>query len=341
MSNITLKELARLLGLSISSVSKALNDSHEISVDTKKRVHKMALEYDYKPNILAKSLKTGRSNTLGIVIPFIGNSFQSQILEGAHQAAYANNYKLVFMQSRENAQLEEESLYALVQQNIDGIVISPSANSNLEVLNTIHQKTPIVLVDRIDFDFDTHKIGVDSERGAYEATQHLIDQGRKKIFVLAGRNIGVTRQRISGYKKALLANCIDFDDRYVVQADYGQTTADLIANLKIELLKRLPTTGEPIGLLGTTDTLTVSSLGILASLGYHVPQDIAVIGFANTEVADSLNPPLSTIVQPAIEIGYKGVEKLIELIKTKDGSHINYKTIKMSPSIVLRQSTKT
>lgn len=123
MGNITLKELALKLGLSVSTVSKALNNSFEISDKTKSRVSKMALKYSYRPNILAKSLKTGRSNSIGVIIPYLGNPFQSQLLEGAHEAAYERNFKLVFMQSYENAKLEQESLKILQQQNVDGVIL--------------------------------------------------------------------------------------------------------------------------------------------------------------------------------------------------------------------------
>ena len=165
MSNITLKELARKLGISVSTVSKALNDSFEISDETKQRVREMADAHQYRPNILAKSLKTGRSNTLAVLIPYLSNPFQSQVLEGAHQAAFERNYKLVFMQSRENEQLEQESLHVLQQQNVDGVIISPSANSDLKFLKQFHQQCPLVLVDRIDFELDTFKIGVVMRRG--------------------------------------------------------------------------------------------------------------------------------------------------------------------------------
>ncbi len=340
MSNITLKELAAKLGISISTVSKALNDSFEISEETKLRVRKMAQEFNYKPNILAKSLKTGRSNSIGLIIPYLSNPFQSQVLEGAHQAAYERNYKLVFMQSRENAKLEQESLKTLQQQNVEGIIITPSANSNLKYLKQFHQMCPLVLVDRIDFDLDTFKIGVNSERGAYDATQHLIDSGRKNILVLCGRNIGVNQQRISGYNKALIANYITLNKENIIQVDYGQTREDLIKNLTVILADKLKRNLEPIGLLGTTDTLTVSALGILSNLGIKVPEQVAVIGFANTEAAESLNPSLSTIIQPAFEIGYKGVEKLIQMIESKDRYQIKFDTTILNTNIIPRNSTK-
>lgn len=340
MNRITLRELANKLGISVSTVSKALNDSFEISKETKHRVRKMAQEYNYKPNIVAKSLKTGRSNTIGVIIPYLANPFQSQILEGAHQAAYDHNYKLVFMQSRENAKLEEESLEVLHQQDIDGVIIIPSANSNLKSLRQFNQQVPLVLVDRIDFEIDTYKIGVNNEKGAYEATQHLIDLNRRDILILCGRNIGVSEKRISGYKKALMANYIHNKKENIIQVDYGQSREDLIMNLTQILDEKIKKCNLPIGLLGTTDTLTVNTLGILSNLGISVPDQVAVIGFANTEVAESLNPSLSTIIQPAREIGYKGVEKLIQLIESKNRFQIDFDTIILDTTIIPRKSTK-
>lgn len=340
MSNITLKELARKLGISVSTVSKALNDSFEISDETKQRVREMADAHQYRPNILAKSLKTGRSNTLAVLIPYLSNPFQSQVLEGAHQAAFERNYKLVFMQSRENEQLEQESLHVLQQQNVDGVIISPSANSDLKFLNQFHQQCPLVLVDRIDFELDTFKIGVSNEKGAFDATQHLIDTGRKDIFLLVGRNIGVNQKRIAGYKKALMANYIDVKESNIIQVEYGQSREVLVKNLQLILKEQIGKDAQHVGLLGTTDTLTVSSLGILSNLGIAVPEQVAVIGFANTEAAESLNPSLSTIVQPAYDMGYQAVEKLISLLQSKNRFDMEFDTTILDSKMILRNSTR-
>ena len=339
MRSITLKELAQHLGVSTSTVSKALNDSFEISVETKLRVREMADKLNYKPNILAKSLKTGRSNTIGVIIPYLGNPFQSQILEGAHQAAYEHNYKLMFMQSRENAKLEQDALKIFSQQNIDGVIITPCANTDLKLLKQYHQLFPLVLVDRIDFELETFKIGVNNEKGAFDATQLLLDMGRKDILVLCGKNIGVSQKRIAGYNKALMANYVPPVKEHNIQVDYGQSREELIKNLTTLLDLKLKEFKNPIGLLGTTDTLTVASLGILSNLGVSVPEQVAVIGFANTEAAESLNPSLSCIIQPAKEIGYKGVEQLINLIGAKDRFQMDFNSIMLDTQIIQRRST--
>ncbi|MGV6945770.1 LacI family DNA-binding transcriptional regulator [Sphingobacterium kyonggiense] len=339
MKNITLKELAKQLNLSISTVSKAINDSHEISNETKQKVKELVNELNYRPNIVAKNLKTGRSNTLGLIIPFITNPFQTQILEGAQKAAVDHNLNLIFMQSSENTKLEEEAVNSMVQQNIDGIIISPSANTNEQFLHKMIKQIPTVLVDRIDFDVPTHRIGVNSEKGAFLATQHLIDKGRKEIVAITGKNIGVNQKRISGYKKALLANYIEYNPNNVINVEYGQHTKDLVKNLSIILERKMKDYKDPIGILGITDTLTVNTLGILAKLGYRVPEDVSVIGFANTEYAESLNPSLSSIFQPANAMGYQAVEKLLEIINHKNADTDDFDTLYLETELILRNST--
>lgn len=210
----------------------------------------------------------------------------------------------------------------------------------MKYLKQFHQKCPLVLVDRIDFDLPTFKIGVNSEKGAFDATQHLIKSGCKNVLVLCGMNIGINQKRISGYNKALLANFIPENKDNIIQVDYGQSREDLIKNLTYILKEKLNDRCESIGILGTTDTLTVSTLGILSKLGIKVPEQVSVIGFANTEAAESLNPSLSAIVQPAFEIGRKGVEKLIQLIESKDRFKMDYDTTILDTFIVPRNSTK-
>ncbi|MFD2742766.1 MULTISPECIES: LacI family DNA-binding transcriptional regulator [Sphingobacterium] len=339
MGNITLKELAKMLGLSVSSVSKALNDSHEISVETKRKVQELAAAHHYRPNMFGKSLKTGRTNTVAIIIPYLANPFQAQILEGAHQAAYSNNYKLLFMQSREDADKEIELLQSLLSQNIDGILISPSANTSVEFLQEVHQEVPIVLIDRIDFDLETHKIGIDNERGAFAATQHLIDMGRNKILVLNGKDLGVTQKRTAGHRSALMANQIPFSDDNIIEVDYQLPRPVLVSSLRDALQTKLGSTPRPLGILGNTDMLTLSTLGILSDMGIRVPEEVAVIGFSNTEAADSLNPALSTVVQPALEMGKLGIEKLVEIIQCKNRFQLAMTTTKLDPTLVFRKST--
>jgi len=342
MTKITLKDLAKILGMSISTVSKGLNDSYEISEATKNKIKQVAEKHNYQPNLFAKNLKIGKSNTIGIIIPFMANPFQSQILEGAHKAALENKYHIVFMQSRENDEIEKSCIQFLINQNVDGIMISPaSQSSNYQYIKHVHEKTtPIILFDRVDYPLDTHKIGVNSFEGTYQATKHLISLGRKNIAVLCGKNLGITSERLNGYLSALKEHHIPVKEELIIYCDYELTKEELDLELKTEILRLMKLKTPPNAVLGTTDTLTTRILGVLADSVYQVPQDLAVIGFANTELAQSLNPSLSTIKQPAFDIGYIATNKLIELTNVKNRNDYDYETILLQATIQLRNSTK-
>jgi len=338
MHKLTLKKLAADLGLSVSTVSKALNDSYEISAETKKKVQQYAKSCNYKPNILASSLKSGKSHTLAVIIPFLSNPFQSQLLEGAQKAAFEENYKLIFMQTNENCDLEKECLEFLKSQNIDGVLITPSANSDINFLKNYIKTIPLVLVDRIDFDLDTYKIGVDNAKGMYLATEHFITKGIEKIFLIVGENIGVTNARVLGYKNALLTCGRAYSEDSIIRVDYGQSREELITNLTALLKKTIDREEGKIGLLTTTDTLTVLSLSILSQLNVSVPTKVSLLGFSNMLDTIAMNPALSTIVQPAEEIGYIGIKKLLLRIKANNSGLKHMQTILLDTTMILRKS---
>ncbi|NGM90212.1 LacI family transcriptional regulator, partial [Parapusillimonas sp. SGNA-6] len=184
--------------MSVSTVSKALNDSYEISDATKKRVKEVALKHNYRPNALAKNLKLGKTNNIGVIISTIGSPFQAQIIEALHKAAVRFDFNLIMMQSQDSEEIERKALNTLINHGVEGILISPAfENSNVDLLAHLYKTAcPIVLFDRINYNLDTFKVGVDNEKSIYRATEELIKIGRKKIVVLCGKNIGVTRNRL-------------------------------------------------------------------------------------------------------------------------------------------------
>ncbi|HMR20179.1 MAG TPA: substrate-binding domain-containing protein, partial [Sphingobacterium sp.] len=222
-----------------------------------------------------------------------------------------------------------------------GVLISPAfENSNIDLLSHLHHTTcPVVLFDRINYNLDTFKIGVNNERSVYNATEELIKIGRKKIVVLCGKNIGVTRDRLRGYQKALADNQIEFNSEYIIYCNYNNSLEGIDDDMRIKLVNLLESANSPDAILGTTDTLTTRVLGVLSELSIRVPKDLAVIGFANTEIANSLNPSLSTICQPTFEMGQIAIDKLIKLINTKNRNQIDYQEILLDSTIQLRKST--
>lgn len=341
MAKVTLKELAKELNMSVSTVSKALNDSYEISESTKQRVKEVALKHNYRPNTLAKYLKLGRSNNIGVIISSIGSPFQAQIVEALHSSAVSNDFNLIMMQSQDSEEIEKKAINTLINHGVEGILISPAfENSNLQLLTQLHKSTcPIVIFDRLNYNLDTYKVGVNGQKSVYQATEELIRIGRKNIAVLCGKNIGVTRERLRGYMQALQDHQIEMINEYIIYCNYNNSLQGIDADLENKLRRLLASDNPPNAILGTTDTLTTRVLGILSDMNVRVPEQVAVIGFANTDIANSLNPSLSTIRQPTYEMGRTAISKLIKLINTKYREQVDFEEILLESRIDLRKST--
>jgi len=340
MSSITIKEIAKALNVSISTVSKALNDSHEIGDKTKAKVLEYAAAHQYKPNLLAQNLKTGKSNTIGVILTSINNPFCSQIIEGIQQHALKVGLDVIFMQSREQPEIEKSCIETLMQRGVDGLLISPvDETSNQKLLEDIHHhQFPVVIFDRIQHNLETFKIGVNNFQGARLATKHLIDSGRKKIVSITASRFGLSGERFKGYREALKDAGIPFDSFYHIQCNM-QNHEVLDVELKNAINRLMNSDHIPDAILGSSDTITVRLLGVLSEMGYQVPDDLAVIGFSNIEFAKSLNPALSTIRQPALEIGALAMEKLMLLISKKNWHQVQIETIELDTTLTFRKSS--
>ena len=341
MSNITIKDIAKALNFSVSTISKALNNSYEISPETKKKITDYAKANNYKINRLAKSLKVGHSNSIGVIVcSYFSSTFLAQILDGIQKASLETGHDIIIMQSFENVENEKACLDALVSKGVDGILMAPvSETSNSEYIKFINEThCPIVLFDRINSAIQTTKIGVNEYKGALEATQHLINIKRKRILFITSDKFGENNPRILGFKKALKNLDISFNPRYMVFCNL-ENTEELDARISLSLTELSELNIKPNAIFGATDVITTRTLGILAGLKIKVPEEIAVIGFANTDIAFALNPSLSTIRQPAREMGFLALTKLVELIDTPVKKPQQYETILLETSIQLRNST--
>lgn len=339
MAKTTLKSLAQALNMSVSTVSKALNDSHEISAVTKKKVQELAKQHNYQPNVLAKFLKTGKTHTIGVVLPKMTGSFEAQLIAGIQQMATVHHYRIVIMNTMENEELEKLALQSMLDKSVDGLLFCPlHEESNIDLAKQILKTTPIVIFDRTDYSIETHKVGVLNMEGTYDACQHLFDIGRKKIAIFCGARQGITTERLSGYLEAHRDFRIPVAPEYIV---YGNVRSipELQEDMETHVRRLLQLPQPPNAIIGVVDTITTHLLGTLAKLEIKVPDTLAVIGFANTDLALSLNPSLSTIRQPATEIGEISVNKLVEVITKKHRSQIEWEDIKLPTTIQLRRST--
>lgn len=341
MPNMTLRDIAKALDLSVSTVSKALRDSYEIGEATKKRVMDFARANHYFPNRMAKSLKEGKSGSIGVIICSIDNSFVSRMLDGIDGACTDAGYDIIIMQSKELLAQEKSCLKQLEARGVEGILISPSVETedfaHLEEVRDAGM--PIVLFDRTSDRFESHQVGIDNHNGAFQATKHLIDNGYRRIAMLSiGPGIHFAKQRTEGYAAALKSNHIRFDAELVVLCKpHDRETLKACVTERIRELFGL--SHPPDAIFAATDQLSTQSLGAIRQLGYRIPEDIALIGFSNTELADMLTPPLSTVYQPAFEIGQLAAEKLIGLIKGKQQDE-GHGTVKLPTRLDIRKSSQ-
>jgi LacI family transcriptional regulator len=314
---VTIKDIAKELGISASAVSKALKDSHEISEKTKKLVLECAKKHNYQPNPMAQSLKRGNSKSLGIVISTIDNQFFSQVINGIESVAYSKGYNVIITQTHESYDLEVSNVNHLTVRAIDGLLISLSTEThNLDHLKYLHDKgLPMVFFDRVTDELETHNVIADNCKGAYDATKHLIDGGYRKIaHVTSSPHVSITAERLKGYKLALHENNIPVNENHIKYCLHGGRDLAEIEKVLSELLQ---SDDRPDAIFTASERITTTTLSILHRLGVKIPNDVALIGFTNTHLADVLNPSLSSVYQPGFDMGKKATEMLIALIESK------------------------
>jgi DNA-binding LacI/PurR family transcriptional regulator len=314
---VTIKDIAKALGISTSTVSRALRDSYEISPETKQLVLDCAEKLNYRPNPIALSLKERRSRSIGVVVCEIANSFFSQVINGIESIAYDKGYNVIISQSNESYEREIMDLHYLASRSVDGLLISLSTETNdTSHLKALHDKgLPIVFFDRISEDINTHVVIVDNFRGAYEATEHLIKNGYRKIAAIANSEfLSITTERLAGYKEALKNNGIEPKDGYIKHCFYGGM---IFSEIEDAVNKLLTLDDKPDAIFTTSDKLTTGCLKTLKRRGLDVPGNIALAGFCNSDITELLNPSLTVVRQPAFEMGKASIELLLQLIESK------------------------
>jgi LacI family transcriptional regulator len=335
---LTIKDIARALGLSTSTVSRALRDSYEISPETKKLVLEYAAKNNYHPNPIALSLKERRSRSIGVIVCEIANSFFSQTINGIESIAYNNGYNVIIAQSRESFDREMINLQYLTSRSIDGLIISVSTETkDFTYLRELHEKgMPIVFFDRIVDEIETHKVIVDSYKGAYDATAHLIQNGHRHIAAVTNSAyLSITKERLGGYKAALHDHGLPVREEMIRYCHHGGM---ILAEVEEAVSQLLEGDEKPDAFLATSDKLTTGCLRVLKIKNYKVPDEMGLVGFSNTDLTDLLDPPLTIIKQPAFEMGELATSLLLQLIESKRPVK-EFETRKLAPELIIRGST--
>lgn len=336
---VTIKDIAKALGLSTSTVSRALRDSYEISTETKKTVLEYAEKHNYRPNPIALGLKERKTKSIGVVVCEIANNFFSQIINGIESVANERGYTVIISQSSESYEKELLNLQTLSSRAIDGLLISVSSEtSDYTHLQSLHKKgLPMVLFDRIASDINTHVVTINNYQGAYEATEHLIKNGYKRIAAISNSEfLSISNERLAGYKEALEKNGITVNDKYIKHCFYGGLEFSEIEEAVDELLKMKE---KPQAIIALSDKLTVGTLKLLKNRNYKIPANIALVGFSNTEIGDMIDPPLTVVRQPAMEMGKVAMEMLLQLIESKRPV-TEFENRVLQPQFIIRDSGK-
>ncbi|MGE4586505.1 MAG: LacI family DNA-binding transcriptional regulator [Mangrovibacterium sp.] len=298
-SQVTIKDIARKLGVSVSTVSRALKDHPDISAETKHAVNELAARLNYQPNAVALSLKHSRSNTIGVIIPEIVHYFFSSVISGIEDVAYEAGFTVMMCQSNEKYDREVANARMLLAHRVDGILVSISKETtDYAHLSMLQQgNIPLVFFDRVVPEIPADRVIVDDEQAAYEATRHLIQQGRKRIAHFAGpQNLLIGRDRKNGYIRALREGGLPEDPGLILEADNFEK-----ANAAVGLL--LDSGHLPDGIFTTNDLTAIGAMQALKKKGIRVPSQIALIGFSDGNFSGITEPALSSVDQHGYELG--------------------------------------
>ncbi|KQX09124.1 LacI family DNA-binding transcriptional regulator [Flavobacterium sp. Root420] len=334
----TLKQIAKELGVSVSTVSKALNDSPEISEQTKVKIKEYAKLKNYKPNVIGLNLKNRKTKTIGVIIPNILNSFFAKVFSGIEKVADKKGYNVITCISNESLEKEIHTLEMLSNGTIDGFILSVSQEAQKlqdysHFSAIINDGTPIVMFDRIADEVECDKVVVDDFDSALNSTQHLINLGCKNIALISSvDNLSVGKLRADGYLKALADNNIPVNEKIILRTDSEddmKSKIDAIFDNKIDAIFALD------------ENDSVAALRVSLKKGYKVPEDISIIGFADGILASRrLSPSLTTVSQHGIEIGEVAAKKLIERLEEAEGETSDYETIVIKTKLKERESTR-
>ena len=337
---ITIKDLARELNISPSTVSRALKNHPDISSETKQLVRELADKLNYQPNTLAMGLRQRKSNTIGVILPQFIHFFFSTVISGIEDVAYSKGYSIIVAQSNEDLEREKLNLQELYHHRVDGILMSISRESDsVEHIEAMIDKgIPLVFFDRAHDKIQCSRVLADDFKGAYEATKHLIDLGYTRIAHLAGPYaLDITQKRLGGYKKALMdhglgidSGLIFFDEKNTNEI-YGMEKAIELANKR----------NGPKAIFANNDMTALGAMKGVRMKGLEVPKDMAIIGFSNWQFTQMVDPPLTTVDQPGFRMGQEAARLLIREIESKDAGFVEPETIILDTRLIIRGSTQS
>ena len=333
---ITISDIAKSLGTTAATVSRALNNHPGISEKTKKLVHEAAEKMHYHRNKIASSLRSGKTHVIGVIIPSAEINFFGSVVHGIESMANLNGYNVLLYQSNESRDSEEKGLQTFFGARVDGIIVSIAKNTHdySHFINVKRRGVPLVFFDRANDDLGFSSVVVDDYQGAFNATEHLIQQGYQRIAHVSGpQHIKIFNDRLKGYMGALQANKIkvDFDLIYDgnVSIESGKDAANYFLSLK----------NKPDAVFAVEDFTALGLIKELKDNQVKIPEEMGIVGFANELFGEHLSPPLSTVDQQTVMMGKEAFRLLMEAINQKDKKDIKPTKVVLEPVPIYRESS--
>ncbi|MCH7401937.1 LacI family DNA-binding transcriptional regulator [Belliella kenyensis] len=331
----TIHDIAEKLNITASTVSRALNDNPRISENTKKQVIKMAKQLNYQPNHIASALRSGKSKLIGVLVPTANRNFFSSVVRGIEEIANELDYKVIISQSYEDFEKEVQTVDALLNARVDGIIASIGKNTDTfdHFKKVLDKGIPLILFDRITNELDVSQVVIDDYQGAYEVTRHLIDQGCKRIVHLTSpKKINIYRERLRGYEDALKEAKIPLDPDLVeegnMQLEDGRISMEKIIRKGVSF----------DAVFSSSDYAAMGAMQVLREHKISVPDQVKLAGFGNEPFTSFTAPPITTVDQKSIPMGRVTAETFFELLKSENNKKATHKTV-LKPELIIRESS--
>ena len=331
----TIHDIAEKLNITASTVSRALRDHPRISEQTKKAVLKLAQKLNYQPNHIAAALRSGKSNIIGIIVPTVDRSFFSSVIRGIEEIANTSHYNVMICQSYDNYEKEVATVEALLNARVDGIIASHGKETKdfSHFLKAKERGIPVILFDRYNNDLEVSQVVIDDFLGAYKATEHLIQQDCKRIAHFTSTlNISIFKERLRGYREALVNNGLKFDESLVIssnlQAEDGRDSM-----LQLLKLKEMPD-----GIFSSSALSIAGAMQVLKEKNIKVPEQIALVGFSNESFMLFTEPTLTAVDQHSMRMGNAAAEIFLEEISSDRLKFIPQKIV-LKPELFIRESS--
>lgn len=331
---VTIKDIAKYLNVSVSTVSRAFNDKYDVKKETRDLILDTAKKFNYVPNPIAKKLIQRRTNTIGVVVPEFTRSFFPKVFSGIQHFFDKNNYQVVLMQASEHYNKELEILHTLHDNMVDGIIISlTKETTNIDYINKIIQEgMPVVLINRVNNDILAPKVLFDDYKWAFFATEHLIYNGYKNIIHFSTPlSLSLSHKRIAGFKDALSKHNLVFNEDQVIEANLVIETGELLTEKLISQNRNFD------AIFGSCDRTAIGAIKALKKHHFRIPDDIGVIGFSESSLATVVEPNLTSVEQPTFQMGEKAAEILWEMITSE--KYLKQEEFVLSGKINVREST--